>query len=143
MTKEIVNIPDCFYRVSIKALILDNQKRFLLTFENKGWWELPGGGLDFGEKPAECLIREIKEEMGLDVIHINEQPSYFVTALHKNGKWFCNIIYEVIVKDLNFTPSDECMDLRFFTKEEASKENLFLNVMEFVKIYNPDNHNKN
>jgi len=139
-------MPNCYYRVSVKALILDEQKRFLLTLENKGWWELPGGGLDFGEEPSECLIRELKEEMGLEVIHINKQPSYFVTALNKstalnkNGIWFSNIIYEVKVKDLNFTPSDECVKIQFFTKEEALKENLFYNVSEFVKIYDPSNH---
>jgi hypothetical protein len=32
------------------------------------------------------------------------------------------------------------VDLRFFTKEEALKENLFSNVVEFVKIYKPDKH---
>jgi 8-oxo-dGTP pyrophosphatase MutT (NUDIX family) len=146
MTKQIPDMPNCYYRVSAKAMILDEQKRFLLTLEAKGWWELPGGGLDFGESPQKCLAREIKEEMGLEVTHINEQPSYFVsslntnTKLNKNGIWFCNIIYEVTVKDLNFTPSDECIKIQFFTKEEAMKENLFSNVSEFVKIYKPDNH---
>ncbi len=140
MIKEISNIPDCFYRISVKALILDDEKRFLLTFENKGLWEFPGGGLDFGEKPAEGLVREIKEEMGLEVTHINERPSYVLTLQHSSGVWICHILYEVRVKDLNFTPSDECVELRFFTKEEALKEKLFSNVIEFTKIYNPDSH---
>lgn len=139
----ISNLPDHFYRVSVKALILDDKKRFLLTLENKGLWELPGGGLNFDEKPQACLIREIKEEMGLDVVHINERPSYFFTALHRSGQWWiCNAVYEAKVKSLNFTPSDECVELRFFTKEEALKENLFPNVVEFVKLYNPENHTK-
>lgn len=30
-------------------------------------WELPGGKIDFGEIPAECIRREIKEETGLSV----------------------------------------------------------------------------
>jgi len=30
-------------------------------------WELPGGRIDFGEIPAECIRREIKEETGLSV----------------------------------------------------------------------------
>ncbi len=33
-------IPNWFYRTSIKALILDENKKFLLTREEK-WWELP------------------------------------------------------------------------------------------------------
>ncbi len=45
-------IPNNFYRTSVKALILDDKKRFLLLLEKKGLWELPGGGLDFGENPT-------------------------------------------------------------------------------------------
>lgn len=141
MTNETSNIPNCFYRISIKALILDDEKRFLLALENNGLWELPGGGLDFGEKPQECLSREIKEETGIDVVHVNEKPSYFLTTLGiKSMKWYCNVLYETKIKDLNFKPSDECVGLKFFTKEEALKEKLFPNVAEFIKMYNPDNH---
>lgn len=57
------HIPSCFYRVSIKALILDTDGRFLLIKEDNGFWEFPGGGLDFGEEPADGLRREIHEEM--------------------------------------------------------------------------------
>ncbi|MBU1246192.1 MAG: NUDIX hydrolase, partial [Patescibacteria group bacterium] len=60
------NIPNCFYRISIKALIVDDKKRFLLVKEDNGTWDLPGGGLDFGEDAKSCLKREIKEETGLE-----------------------------------------------------------------------------
>lgn len=58
-------LKDCFYRISVKALILDSEKRFLLVREDNGFWELPGGGLDHGEEPHACLKRELFEEMGL------------------------------------------------------------------------------
>ena len=32
-----------------------------------GTWWLPGGGLEFGESPGECLVREFMEETGLEV----------------------------------------------------------------------------
>ena len=43
--------------------------KLLLTEKTKGpytgLWDLPGGGIEFGESPEEALTREIKEEVAL------------------------------------------------------------------------------
>lgn len=134
------NIPSCFYRISIKALILDENKKFLLCKEPDGRWELPGGGLDFGENPKSCIQREITEETGLKVTYVANNPSYFLTAQWDNGLWFANVIYITKVYDYIFSPSDECIDVRFFNKNEALNENLFSNVNKFIELYNPKKH---
>jgi len=136
------NIPNWFYRTSAKALILNEEKKFLLAREEK-WWELPWWGLEYWENPQDWIKRELAEEMGITVKTVSETPSYFLTTQKKNGVRIANIIYETSV-DLNdllkFKPSDECLEVKFFDIEQAKKEELFPNVQEFIKIFNPNNH---
>ena len=130
------NIPNCFYRISLKALILnDTRDKFLIVEENNGMWDFPGGGLDFGESPTVGIKRELKEEMGLETTSISDQPSYFVTDKHTKGHWIANIFYEVTVKDLNFTPSDECVSCKFVSKDEAKDMNTYSTVKLFADMF--------
>jgi ADP-ribose pyrophosphatase YjhB (NUDIX family) len=56
-------------RFAAYALVRDHDHRLLLTqvadgYPGAGCWHLPGGGTDFGEQPAEALLRELAEETG-------------------------------------------------------------------------------
>lgn len=135
-------IPDCYYRISIKALVLNETRdKFLLVKEPDGRWELPGGGLDWGVSPEEDLQREISEEMGLTVTWMAANPSYFVTdqTVH-SGTWYANVIYEAELEHLDFTPSDECVEVRFFSMAETEEVEVFPNVAKFVKQFDPRLH---
>ena len=35
--------------------------------KHAGWWEFPGGKFEEGEGASECLVREIREELELDI----------------------------------------------------------------------------
>ena len=129
-------IPACFYRVSVKALVLDKEDRFLLVQEENGKWELPGGGLDFGESPQEGLIREIWEEMSLRVTKVDLQPSYFFPCTNPHGQHIVNVVYKTELEHLQFKPSKECVALGFFNSKSAlALENYYLNVRVFAGIY--------
>lgn len=135
-------VPNWFYRVSSKALILNEDKQFLLIREEK-WWELPWWWLEYWENPQECIKRELFEEMWVSVLSIEENPSYFITAKKDNWIWIANAVYKTqidIDKINNFKVSDECQDVKFFNAEEAENEILFPNVREFIKYFNPSNH---
>lgn len=55
-------------RMGAGALILDDQQRVLIVKPTyKEGWEIPGGIVEQNESPAACVVREVKEELGLDI----------------------------------------------------------------------------
>lgn len=138
-----MEIKNCYYRVSIKALILnDTRDKFLLCKEIDGRWELPGGGLDHGTTPQEDLPREIMEEMGLEVEWVAERPSYFLTGMSTNPPQIPinNVIFETKLKHLHFTPSDECVEIKFVSPEEVKKMKTFVGPQKLAEMFKPENH---
>lgn len=128
----------------MKALILNEAKdKFLVCKKETGVWVLPGGKLDFGESPHEGLRRELMEEMGIETTHIKDTPSYFVTGQTLRSKtWVANVIYETTLEHLNFTPSDECVEICFINKDSAGDLFLFPAVATLLNQFNPANHQR-
>lgn len=57
----------------VVAVIPDSQQRLLITRRSQntthaGFWELPGGKIEDQELASDALHREIKEELGIDVV---------------------------------------------------------------------------
>jgi 8-oxo-dGTP pyrophosphatase MutT (NUDIX family) len=51
------------FPVSVKGVAVQDG-RVLLPENERAEWELPGGKLEPGEDPADCVVREISEESG-------------------------------------------------------------------------------
>lgn len=139
-----MEIENCFYRVSVKALVLNEAKdKFLICREESGVWELPGGGLDWGTTPQEDLPREIMEEMGVGVSIVADNPSYFITCQTLNrGVWIVNVLFETKLDSFDFTPSDECVEIRFVNKDDLGGLKVFPAITKLAEMFRTENHLK-
>lgn len=45
--------------------------RILFLQRADGVWELPGGGIEPGERPRQAAVREVVEETGFDSFHVH------------------------------------------------------------------------
>ena len=129
-------IPEAFYRISVKALIKNPEGKILLAKEENGMWELLGGGLDHGENPQHGLQREVFEETGLKVHSIALQPSFFLTfPVSQRNYHAANVLFEAQIDSLDFTPSDECIDLQYFSPAEIlDRKDMYNNVQILAKL---------
>ncbi|KAB3526358.1 (deoxy)nucleoside triphosphate pyrophosphohydrolase [Alkaliphilus serpentinus] len=70
--------------LDVAAIILENESKEVLIARRRkgiameGLWEFPGGKIEEGESPQDCLVRELKEEMELDI----EVQDYVGESIH-------------------------------------------------------------
>lgn len=55
-----------FLFMLVTAAIIFNKNKILIAKRNGGW-EFPGGKVEKDESMEECIIREIKEELGISI----------------------------------------------------------------------------
>ncbi len=80
--KNITDLASGIYRIAVKALIIRDEK-LLVVKETEGFYGLPGGGLEYNDTIKNSLLRELKEEVGLDEseVSISDLPIH----LAENG----------------------------------------------------------
>ena len=63
------------------GIIVDSEGKILIAQRNLqknfgGMWEFPGGKQEANESPEDALIRELKEELSIDVEVLQSFPPY-------------------------------------------------------------------
>lgn len=106
----------------VTAAVIFNNDKLLITQRKRGTnqelkWEFPGGKLEEGESPEECLVREIKEELGIDIevrdsfdIVYHQYPSITILLLAYKCSFKCGELEAI-----------ECNDYRWINIEEIDK----------------------
>jgi 8-oxo-dGTP diphosphatase len=73
--------------LKVVCVLLKNKDQILAcqrsnTMSHPGKWELPGGKIEVGEQSEEALLREIKEELGIEISIAQALPSYIHQYQH-------------------------------------------------------------
>lgn len=136
------HFPKAFYRVSVKALIRDGDKILFGYEEDKKYYTMPGGGLDWGESPQDALKREIEEEMGCPVLWVAGRPTYVLPHIVHNRRgmdWFYNLVvcFEAKIDVSKFDMSKDYQKLDWFSKDEIQSIPLFEGEEGIRAAFNP------
>ena len=133
-------------RVRVAGILIEDDRILLIehTKNNKKFWLVPGGGVDWGESAAEALIREFKEETSLDIevekfLFISETIApdkqkhvinlYFKIKKAEDSSNIMKLVEEEILTDLRFIPEDEIKNIK-----------LYPNIKEkLIKLLNKEN----
>jgi 8-oxo-dGTP diphosphatase len=86
--------------------------------ELAGQWEFPGGKLERGETPAQALVREIAEELAIDIVH-DELPSPVGETWPASNGYRMRLYYATFAQGTPL-PSDGHDRVRWLTRDELS-----------------------
>ncbi|MDD5145584.1 MAG: NUDIX hydrolase [Candidatus Pacebacteria bacterium] len=110
-----------------KAIIVNENGSFLAIRRSKTdparplFWDLPGGGLDFSEDAKQGIIRETKEETGLDVENfkvkdvisrLNDRGEFWITIFYVGKTTASKVILSYEHDDYKWTAADEFLKLK-------------------------------
>jgi 8-oxo-dGTP diphosphatase len=83
-----------------------------------GSWQIPGGGLEFGESVEECLQREVQEELGIEVTRISMLNQIFHQVRNNWHGIFITFVCEMKDPNVQIKINNEASDYGWFTIED-------------------------
>ena len=111
------------FNVRVYGILIENNRLLVSDEHIKGMniTKLPGGGLEFGEGTIDCVIREFREELDLEVEVISHfyTTDFFVHSAFNTSSQVISIYYKVKAKaPVAVTISEKPFD---FVKKEGAQ----------------------
>lgn len=95
-------------------------------------WELPGGKVEFGEKPEVAILREYKEETGLSIKIIDQVPLTQSYIWNKDTQTFI-LVYIVKIISGRINKSDHhTKDIKWIDKNKINWKETLIGTKELV-----------
>ncbi len=104
----------------VAGIILNENKELLLQQKSDGTWSLPAGMIEPQESPVQALIREVREETGLDV-KVDRLLGVFggegLTYPNGDQVEYTVIMFKCVVESCSQSViDDETVSLKWFSK---------------------------
>lgn len=116
--------PDRFRKHSMMLAVAGvavREGRVLLVRDSHGFWAGIGGWIDAGETPEEALVREAREELGVEarITHVFRPFIAWNVPNSSDGSSFLLFNYGIELASTDFTlQAEEVTDARWFGPEE-------------------------
>ncbi len=120
-------------------IVNKERSKMLLIHHNKiNTWLPPGGHMDANELPHECVLRETKEEIGIDVILINNTfLDNFVSDTEKELPLPICIFHEIIQPHKE-KPKHMHIDFVYLCEAKEGKAKPLLKEISAIKWFTRD-----
>jgi ADP-ribose pyrophosphatase YjhB (NUDIX family) len=108
---------------SVTAIVTDTNGAILMVHKtDNNLWALPGGGMDLGESISQAVVREVKEETGLDVevtgiVGIYTDPGHVMAYDDGEVRQQCSVCFTTRLLGGTLTTSSETSEARFVSPE--------------------------
>lgn len=108
------------------AIINDRKELLMLHRKDNKKWTMPGGTMEFGESMADCALREVKEESGLnvvikDIIGTYTDPNIRVSYSDGEVRQEFTIVYYGEVQGYNVSLDEESSNYVWVSFDEVLK----------------------
>ena len=123
--------------IAAGPVIVENNKVLLNKHGDDGFWKFCGGRLeDFESDVKDAAKREVKEEMGLEIEILDEQPYFFYTEKELDGASVSVILVHFLAKRVNeIVPGKDIKEWRWINLADLDKENLAPNIKPALKHF--------
>ncbi|WP_044207140.1 NUDIX domain-containing protein [Flammeovirga sp. OC4] len=123
---------------AVAVLITNQQGELLLTVRKfdpfKGTYDLPGGFVDINETVEDAAIREIKEELNLDIISLEYFCSFPNTYTYKEVDYYTlDMVFKAQIKD--FSPlqaNDDVSSIEFISPKKIDTTTIGLTSIKAI-----------